>query len=99
MPYLYCAEDGEAYLRSHEGRSEESYEGEGITVTKGSLIVEGCRCDKCNIPMSEGEIGYLIMHWLPDMSEEFVMYDFGYERDYMDFELEDITVLGWEWPE
>ena len=98
MPRLYCTKDGEAYLKSHVGRSEESYEGEGITVTKGQLLDSCWVCDKCNASLKEGDMAYLIMNWLPDMYEDFLYYDFGYERDYMDFELEDITVLGWEWP-
>lgn len=97
MPRLYCTKDGEEYSQFLATEALENFEGEGVTVTKGRVIVEGCLCDKCGFPIKYEETGYLICYWLPDMEEEFANYDFGYESKYLDFERKDIKLFGWDW--
>jgi len=96
MPMLYCEKDGEKYLQSFVGRTKESFEGEAVLVTKGRVIVEGCRCDKCNVPIKYNDTGYLISFWLADMEEDFPEYGFGYEHDYLEFKKSDVRLFGWD---
>ena len=99
MPYLYCEKHGEEREAPLRERSRESFNGEGVVVVKSNLISGPWLCDSCNRTLNKGDPASIVSFLTEEMADNFYAYDFSYERNYFEFEGDDVALYGPEWPE